>query len=46
MGQLITSAPMRLVFWLCGATILVMRGYYSEADIIQASVSQDVIDAE
>ncbi|SXQ85521.1 Uncharacterised protein [Klebsiella pneumoniae] len=22
MGQLITSAPMRLVFWLCGVTIV------------------------
>ena len=28
------------------ARFLVMRGDYSEADIIQASVSQDVIDAE
>lgn len=36
------------VDYLCSdeARFLVMRGDYSEADIIQASVSQDVIDAE
>ncbi|EIX9371928.1 hypothetical protein ML023_000754 [Klebsiella pneumoniae] len=37
-----------VVDYLCSdeARFLVMRGDYSEADIIQASVSQDVIDAE
>nr|DAE85922.1 MAG TPA: hypothetical protein [Caudoviricetes sp.] len=36
------------VDYLCSdeARFLVMRGDYSEADIIQASVNQDVIDAE
>ncbi|WPR95099.1 hypothetical protein SM909_06920 [Klebsiella aerogenes] len=36
------------VDYLCSDEVrfLVMRGDYSEADIIQASVSQDVIDAE
>lgn len=36
------------VDYLCSdeARFLVMRGDYSEADIIEASVSQDVIDAE